>query len=74
MFMWMYDLPHLPHLPCSNSEPMALCMNMWMNDIAFNKEMKTNPNLNMWKAIKQANMWNRDSNLYTYKKRNKIEG
>ena len=66
----MCDLPHLPY---SNSAPMALCTNIWMNGIAFNKEMKTNPNLNMWKANKQAYMWNRDSNLYTYKKRNKTE-
>ena len=28
------------YLPCSNLAPMALYMNMWMNDMAFNKANK----------------------------------
>jgi len=43
----MHDLPHLP---CSNIGPMELCMDMWINGVAFNKEIKTDLNLSMWKA------------------------
>ena len=58
MFMWMYDLPHLPY---NNSTPMASCMNIWMDGMAFRKWIKANPNLSMWKANKQTNKWNRNS-------------
>ena len=58
MLMWIYDLPHLPY---SNLAPMASCMNIWMDGMAFRKGIKTNPNLSMWKENKQTSMWNRNS-------------
>ena len=45
-----YECMTFLYLPCSNLAPISLCMNMWMNGMTFNKEKKTNHNLNMWKA------------------------
>ena len=47
MFILMHDLPHLP---CSNSVPMALCMSMWMHVHGIEiRQHKINPNSNIWK-------------------------
>ena len=41
-----YECMTYLYLPCSNSAPMASCMNMRMNGIAFKQEtLRENPNL-----------------------------
>ena len=71
MFIPMHDLPHLP---CSNLAPMALCMSMWMHvhDIKQGNH-KINPNSNMWKVNKQTSIWNKDLKLGMHEKWFKIE-
>ena len=60
MYIWMHDLPHLHHFPCSNSVPIALCISMWMHVHGIKiKQHKLNSNSNMWEANQQLNMWNR---------------
>ena len=61
------------YLPYNNSTPMALCINMWMNGLTFIKEIKTNPNLSIWKENIQTNMWNRDLKPWKHEKWSKIE-